>query len=580
MHVISKYATPQNLDSLSEFNISSSTIPPASILDVSSMQHLPLKLTMEKIFSMNNNTLNMENNISSPKKENMLHSVFNAFNTIWERFSKVSGSFMASVNHPLSVTVVHNEGTQIKESLNVIESIHHDIFDEKKPYESRISNENIKEKLNYNYKCNEKKNNDVKRSDKNVSVITENSKSNSIDCNYLLSTEESNEMLADTCLYINRNKLLVGNNFHNYANISNESTFTNKQVSHCINDNVNVKTTEEESFSSTSSSSIVSVESNKQITVSNMLTDMWHKVCDRVTDRFYKTDLIESDISMKGSLSPKQRRKLNTITKGRGRGRARSQLRRSGVSQTRHRKERAKHDLEVDIENDLKSWQEFEMYHTIENKELEDCFRLDEDMMDTVDGNSSISYTFADVEPKVQKQKIYKMVDQDISKFSTKMRRMPECREGINAFHEDCAESRYNSKRKTFRPRLISESSINSEDSYCIVFEAESEVTCRSDLEDSDESDMDETSEEEDKCNDKESVFPVQKVKFNLKPIVHTMVHWDYAYRAARRGPWEEMARDRERFKGRINCIERVLNPILSNQHRTHIWQERFAITE
>ncbi|XP_076618427.1 protein phosphatase 1 regulatory subunit 15 isoform X2 [Colletes latitarsis] len=570
------------------------------------MQHLPLKLTMEKMFSMNNSTLSMENNMSSPKKENMLHSVFNAFNTIWERFSKVSGSFMASINHPLSVTVVHNEGiisheffknlttkrdmlntdnvyiqgTQIKESLNVIESIHHDIFDEKKPYESRISNENIKEKLNYNYKCNENKNNDVERSDKNESVITQKSKSNSIDCNYLLPTEESNEMLADTCLYINTNKLLVGNNFHNYANICNEDTFTNKQVSHCINDNVNEKPAEEESFSSTSSSSIVCVESNKQITVSNMLTDMWHKVCDSVTDRFYKTDLIESDISMKGSHSPKQRRKLNTITKGRGRGRARSQLRRSGVSQTRHRKERTKHDLEVDIENDFKSWQEFEMYHTIGNKELEDCFRLDEDMIDTVDTNSSMSYTFADVEPKVQKPKIYKMVDQDKSKFSTKMRCMPECREGINAFHEDCVENRYNSQRKTFRPRLMSESSINSEDSYCIVFETESEVTYRSDLEDSDESDMDETSEDEDKCKDKESGFPVQKVKFNLKPIVHTMVHWDYAYRAARRGPWEEMARDRERFKGRINCIERVLNPILSNQHRTHIWQERFAITE
>lgn len=58
------------------------------------------------------------------------------------------------------------------------------------------------------------------------------------------------------------------------------------------------------------------------------------------------------------------------------------------------------------------------------------------------------------------------------------------------------------------------------------------------------------------------------------------MVQWDYAYRAARKGPWEEMARDRERFRSRINCIERVLNPILTTQHRTYIWQERFALTE
>lgn len=55
------------------------------------------------------------------------------------------------------------------------------------------------------------------------------------------------------------------------------------------------------------------------------------------------------------------------------------------------------------------------------------------------------------------------------------------------------------------------------------------------------------------------------------------MIQWDYAYRAARKGPWEEMARDRERFKGRINCIRCILEPILQIQHRTHIWQERFA---
>lgn len=65
-----------------------------------------------------------------------------------------------------------------------------------------------------------------------------------------------------------------------------------------------------------------------------------------------------------------------------------------------------------------------------------------------------------------------------------------------------------------------------------------------------------------------------------MNPVIHIMVHWDYAYRAARRGPWEEMARDRERFRGRINFIERILSPILTVQHRTHIWHERFTLTE
>lgn len=61
-------------------------------------------------------------------------------------------------------------------------------------------------------------------------------------------------------------------------------------------------------------------------------------------------------------------------------------------------------------------------------------------------------------------------------------------------------------------------------------------------------------------------------------PIVHKMVQWNFAYRAARKGPWEEMARDRERFKRRINCIANVLDPILRSQHRAHVWQERFAV--
>lgn len=56
------------------------------------------------------------------------------------------------------------------------------------------------------------------------------------------------------------------------------------------------------------------------------------------------------------------------------------------------------------------------------------------------------------------------------------------------------------------------------------------------------------------------------------------MVKWNYAYRAARKGPWEEMARDNERFKGRIKSIKAVLDPILEDDHRSKIWQKRFAL--
>ena len=81
----------------------------ASLLSMCSMQSLPAETgTMEKMYSMND-TLNGHTNMHSPKKENMFHSVINALNVLWGQFSKVPASFIASINYPLSVTVVNNE---------------------------------------------------------------------------------------------------------------------------------------------------------------------------------------------------------------------------------------------------------------------------------------------------------------------------------------------------------------------------------------------------------------------------------------------------------------------------------------
>ncbi|XP_076663264.1 protein phosphatase 1 regulatory subunit 15 isoform X2 [Andrena cerasifolii] len=545
---------------------------------------------MEKMYSMNK-PLNMESNMSAPKKGNMFHSVFNVFNVFWERVSKVPATFMVGNNYPLSVTVVHNEGImsheffenlttkrdilstgnvyiqnhQTKESLNIINSIPHDIFDEKKPYESRICDTNAEDKLKF-------ANNYIDNGEKDMK---------STNCNYTRQIEklnkENEESFEYVCLDINTHEISM-ENIHDYESTCNRSNSNEDQSSNSIDNRISSETIlSKEPPSPTPDSDTITVEPVQQTTVSNMLTNMWHKVYDSVTDRFCKTDAMESNLGMKrSSLSPKQRRKVNAIAKSRGRGRARSQLRRSGVSQTRHRKERTKHDLEADIENDLRSWEELELYHMIDSKELEDCFSLDNDNTDEVDAAetfSSVTYTFADVEPTVQKPKTRK-IDHGIPKFSNFRTK------DANLFRQFCIDSRYRLRRNSFRPRLMSESSIDSEDSYCIVFETGSEATYKSEFEDMDESEMDESSEDDDTCKDEESIAPVQKVKFNLDPVVHVMVQWDYAYRAARRGPWEEMARDRERFKGRINCIERVLNPILTSQHRTHVWHERFSPNE
>lgn len=71
-------------------------------------------------------------------------------------------------------------------------------------------------------------------------------------------------------------------------------------------------------------------------------------------------------------------------------------------------------------------------------------------------------------------------------------------------------------------------------------------------------------------------VKKIKKVDFQIKPQIHLLVHWDYAYRSARRGTWEAIARDHDRFKHRIDSYQLVLNPILSKQHRLLIFNKYF----
>ncbi|KOX74467.1 Protein phosphatase 1 regulatory subunit 15A [Melipona quadrifasciata] len=518
----------------------------------------------------------------------MFDSVRNVLNGFWGQFSKVS--FMGG-NYPLSVTVVNNSishdlfknltskrellnadnvyihNDEIKESLNIVENIHNNICNEKKFCTSKIF-ENTKDSKNKN----------AEKSDENKLDINKDVKYNTTDCNYLVSVQNSNVESDEEFEYIysdtNTKEVDVKVNGYIFEETYNKDISNTKQLFNC-NNSMGDKTVNMENSLLTHSTNTLSTETIQQSTFSNLFTNMFQKIIDGVTDKFSKTDFNKSNMPVKASFSSKQRRKLTTVAKGRGRGRAKSQLRRSGVSQTRHRKERIKHDIIIDIESDFKSWQELEEYDTTEDKESEDLC-LGEDVVDAVqyiieERMSPVTYTFADVEPKIKKPKIRRNVNYDISKFSAKI---PEYLKQTDTSNYD------------FRPRLISESSIDSEDSYCIVFETDSEVTFKSDSEGSDineiseESDINEISEDEITYKDEKLVAPIREVKFNLNPVVHLMVQWDYAYRAARKGPWEEMARDRERFRGRINCIERVLNPILTVQHRIHIWQERFALTK
>ncbi|KAL6259930.1 hypothetical protein P5V15_009840 [Pogonomyrmex californicus] len=153
-----------------------------------------------------------------------------------------------------------------------------------------------------------------------------------------------------------------------------------------------------------------------------------------------------------------------------------------------------------------------------------------------------------------------------------------------------CKNANSQTQKHSNRNRTLSNCSENSEDSFCVVFDTEEKSMIDDD--DYDDYETDETSSQngnhlledesisEDDLDIEELIKRTKKVSFDPTPIVHVMVTWDYAYRAARKGPWEEIARDNERFKGRINSIALVLDPILKNKHRSRIFQERFALSK
>lgn len=72
------------------------------------------------------------------------------------------------------------------------------------------------------------------------------------------------------------------------------------------------------------------------------------------------------------------------------------------------------------------------------------------------------------------------------------------------------------------------------------------------------------------KANTKEGT---KKVRFSEDIKVHNLVAWSFASREARDGAcWMQLARDRERFKRRVERTGEVLSPCLTSQHRAKIW--------
>ncbi|XP_059809658.1 protein phosphatase 1 regulatory subunit 15B-like [Hypanus sabinus] len=68
-----------------------------------------------------------------------------------------------------------------------------------------------------------------------------------------------------------------------------------------------------------------------------------------------------------------------------------------------------------------------------------------------------------------------------------------------------------------------------------------------------------------------------KKVRFCPVVEVHRMVVWDFASRAARKGPWEQCARDRSRFERRIANTEAAIGYCLDQEHRHAVWTRLYG---
>ncbi|XP_023664737.2 uncharacterized protein [Paramormyrops kingsleyae] len=63
----------------------------------------------------------------------------------------------------------------------------------------------------------------------------------------------------------------------------------------------------------------------------------------------------------------------------------------------------------------------------------------------------------------------------------------------------------------------------------------------------------------------------IKKVRFSPVVHVHIMRAWSSALQASRKGQWEEMARDRDRFQRRIAEVDQAIGYCLSPSHREQI---------
>lgn len=216
------------------------------------------------------------------------------------------------------------------------------------------------------------------------------------------------------------------------------------------------------------------------------LMNVWQKLVNIVNSRESQEEEEQQErcstpiVPRKRVHSPKARRKLNVVSRGRGRGRGKSQLRRSGVSQTRHRKERTKHDITIDMQNDFDDWKNVEFLNDCKSTSAE--MTVGNDFTDEDVTDFAVNLTITD-------NSNYQLEPERVN-FTAKVKYRPACSFtfGFSEVNQDG-----DSRDDPARSRQSSVTSVESEDSFCIIFESDSECE---EIEEEDESETDESDDE------------------------------------------------------------------------------------
>lgn len=482
-----------HLDFSSKFASYSSAVSSCES-NIHSSQHIETHSagTMDRIYTMNH-VLRGENNTSMKGQRKSF------FQTVWDRyigrnFSRIPTIFSSKMNNPLSVTLVNDE-------ILMPEFIEKSCIQEKKSIDIRHMSKVIFETMQppttvvpfirncpntlSDFECyfgndfNKMEQQIIKQDNKDITI--ENLIYNMMDFN--ITCKDKSIMESHSVSNIRETKDL--------NNINNKCCSTEIDLQKCTDTDKDtldmdknpasndVKVNEDaKTFLIVSHSDVPElVKSVKKTPISARLSVMCRNAWSSLTTRFYcRTNSVQSEKFVKRSsylLKRHRRRRANAIAMGRGRGRERCQLRRSGVSQTRHRKERTRRNLAMIIELDCQIFRNDEIqYYGIQNDHSlnDESDNLDDmDGYDVPDGallvkrTSPVIFNSSDVTPTKRKPQTPK--DQETIKDPTRVRYVidPSIKSNI-----DCKTKTFNIEENPCESRSVN--SVDSEDSF-VVFE-------------------------------------------------------------------------------------------------------------